>query len=364
MLVGEGPLLRKSVRTTSTSPSRRTTVVAASELRHYRPERRKGRLGRTTKVGSYPPNKLGLYDMHGNVWQWCADASGSARVLRGGGYDFPARDCRVATRGLHPPDRRSRAGLAARVSSVWRKVDLTQRENSLGMKFVRLPKGTFYMGGRPANKASETTEIKEDFEIAIHPVTQGQWQTLMGNNPSWFSRDGARAVTRSTTSRIDDLKQFPVEQVSWNDVQELIKKLNEREHGRGWRYRLPSELEWEYACRGGATFLRKSVRTTSISPSRRTTSRRRTPITPVASATHRKWGRIRRTSWVCMTCMATCISGACSGAGAGISGAALRGGSWGLNGGYCRAAVRYNRLASDRNNDAGFRLASVPSEGK
>src|SRR5450755_1472572 len=51
----------------------------------------------------------------------------------------------------------------------------------------------------------------------------------------------------------EDLKQFPVEWVSWNDAQEFIKKLNEKEKGKGFQYRLPSEAEWEYACRGGAT---------------------------------------------------------------------------------------------------------------
>ena len=59
------------------------------------------------------------------------------------------------------------------------------------MKFVKLPKGTFYMGWDGVKKGKKT-EIKEDFEIAIYTVTQGQWQTLMGNNPSCFSRERRR----------------------------------------------------------------------------------------------------------------------------------------------------------------------------
>ena len=135
-----------------------------------------------------------------------------------------------------------------------RLADEEARRNKLqplGMKFVRLPKGTFYMGWDGAKRGTKT-EIKEDFEIAIHTVTQDQWQAVMGRNPSYFSRDGGGKVTVKDISDAD-LKQFPVEQVSWNDVQAFIKKLNERERGNGRTYRLPTEAEWEYACRGGAT---------------------------------------------------------------------------------------------------------------
>src|SRR5262249_42671475 len=112
-------------------------------------------------------------------------------------------------------------------------------------------KGTFYMGW-DGDKVGVETEIKEDFEIAVHTVTQGQWQAVMGNNPSYFSRQGGG---KDKVKNIPDaeLKQFPVEQVSWDDVQAFLKKLNEKENGRGFFYRLPTDVEWEYACRGGAT---------------------------------------------------------------------------------------------------------------
>jgi RNA polymerase sigma factor (sigma-70 family) len=121
-----------------------------------------------------------------------------------------------------------------------------------GMKFVPLPKGTLYMGWNGTKGSAKKREIKEDFEIAVYTVTQGQWQELMWNSPSWFSRQGGGKEAVKDI-KDEELKKFPVESVSWNDVQAFIKRLNEREKGKGYVYRLPTQAEWEYACRGGAT---------------------------------------------------------------------------------------------------------------
>jgi formylglycine-generating enzyme required for sulfatase activity len=127
-----------------------------------------------------------------------------------------------------------------------------ERADDVLMTFVRLPKGAFYMGWNGTPGSAKRTEIKEDFEIAVHDVTQGQWEAIMGNNPSWFSRKGN---LREFVVDISDeeLRLFPVEMVSWGDAQAFIKKLNDKERGNGYLYRLPTEAEWEYACRGGAT---------------------------------------------------------------------------------------------------------------
>jgi uncharacterized protein (TIGR02996 family) len=121
--------------------------------------------------------------------------------------------------------------------------------NAIGMKLVLVPRGSFWMGdaGRQVQVA-----IPHEFYIGAFPVTQEQWQTVMGSNPSWFSRGGTGAgkVRRISDA---DLKQFPVECVSWDNVQEFLERLNAREKENGFLYRLPAEAEWEYACRGGAT---------------------------------------------------------------------------------------------------------------
>ena len=111
----------------------------------------------------------------------------------------------------------------------------------LYMKFTHIEAGDFMMGapdneeGRSNNEgpAHEVT-IGKPFELGTYPVTQREWKEVMGKNPS--------------RSEGDDL---PVENVSWNDVQEFIRRLNDNEGTN--RYRLPSETEWEYACRAEIT---------------------------------------------------------------------------------------------------------------
>jgi formylglycine-generating enzyme required for sulfatase activity len=131
-----------------------------------------------------------------------------------------------------------------------------------GLKFVRVPKGTFWTGGGTywddaENKIKRRAPVKQvtmeaDFELAAYTVTQEQWEKVMGKNPSWFSRQGGGKDQVKDISDAE-LKRFPVEQVSWNDAQDFLGKLNERERGKGWTYRMPTEAQWEYACRNAAT---------------------------------------------------------------------------------------------------------------
>src|SRR5205823_4615945 len=105
---------------------------------------------------------------------------------------------------------------------------LPELVNSIGMRFVLIPAGKFMMGspeseeGRsPDEGPQHEVEISQPFYLGIHPVTQRQWQTVMGDNPSYFcaSGDGEDKVKGLDTS------DFPVEQVSWEDAAIFLEKL-------------------------------------------------------------------------------------------------------------------------------------------
>jgi formylglycine-generating enzyme required for sulfatase activity len=124
-------------------------------------------------------------------------------------------------------------------------------KNSMGMEFALVPKGKFWMGGTGSNldKAKEV-EVPYDFYLGVYEVTQEEWQKVTGRNPSAFRGSGdARHAVKGLPD--EEFKRFPVEQVSWDDAQLFLEVLNARAKESGWKYRLPKEAEWEYACRGG-----------------------------------------------------------------------------------------------------------------
>jgi formylglycine-generating enzyme required for sulfatase activity len=119
-------------------------------------------------------------------------------------------------------------------------MDTVVDKSDLNMTFVRIPGGSFTMGSQMDDEVAYSQEkpsfkarLTHDFYLMTTEVTQAQWETVMGSNPSDNSKCGG---------------QCPVENVTWDDVQLFIEKLNEME---GKNYRLPTEAEWEYAARAG-----------------------------------------------------------------------------------------------------------------
>jgi formylglycine-generating enzyme required for sulfatase activity len=116
--------------------------------------------------------------------------------------------------------------------------------NSLGMQFRLIPAGKFLMGSPGNEKGRRSDELQHEviltrpFYLGIYPVTQGEYERVMGGNPSDFKGD-----------------RYPVKCVSWEDAMAYIERLNSihEEKSFGRRYRLPTESEWEYSCRAGST---------------------------------------------------------------------------------------------------------------
>ena len=124
---------------------------------------------------------------------------------------------------------------AASTPNLINRPKSTITEPATGMELMAVPGGCYQMGdnGGDADEKPVHQVCLDSFYIGKHEVTQGQWLQIMGTTPAFFSFCG---------------NDCPVENVSWNDVQEFISKLNRLNSGG---YRLMTEAEWEYACRSG-----------------------------------------------------------------------------------------------------------------
>jgi formylglycine-generating enzyme required for sulfatase activity len=217
-------------------------------------------------VASYLPNNFGLYDMHGNVREWNLDtytgySAGAAtdpyisggffptKVTRGGSWDSNSNLCRSAYRsGTSASSVSNAIGFRVVLGPI---LSPTVTLPIAPQGFVGIQPGTFQQGSNAPNGAPYYGEnddpivrqvtISYSFCMGATEVTQAQYQALMGTNPSFFP--GANN---------------PVEQVSWVDAQAYCAALTAQQAAlgnvpAGYQFRLPTEAEWEYACRAGTT---------------------------------------------------------------------------------------------------------------
>ncbi len=269
--------------------------------------------------------------------------------------------------------------------------------NDIDLKLVRIPGGTFKMGAPTDEIGNGDDERQHEvalspFHLGVYEVTQKQFRAMMGYNPSYFStnargRIGVIYGVRNPGSgkhKIpvgEDTDDYPVENVSWEEAKEFCEKLTTRDKKKpaGWTYRLPTEAQWEYACRGNAPTYQIFHFGNSIS-SNEANFDGNSPYGgaekgPYLERTckvgsyqknrfglHDMHGNVwewcqdwydkdyyRKSLW-------KDPQGPLTG-----SDRVFRGGSWYHNGQSCRSANRHRDWPTDRDNYIGFRVALVPS---
>ncbi len=216
-------------------------------------------------------------------------------------------------------------------------------------EMVVIPAGSFEMGandGDSNERPPHRVTLARPFAIGKTEVTQSQWKAVMGNNPSYFKNCGDTC---------------PVESVSWDDAQQFIRKLNTR---TGKHYRLPSEAEWEYACRaGGRHQYCGGDNLDSVAWYDKNSDFKTHPVAtkqPNAFGLYDMTGNVRE--WVEDSYHAN-YTGAPADGGAWQGDGAervLRGSTWGCFTQISRAAIRRGFEPAGRFRTVGFRLARMP----
>ena len=202
------------------------------------------------KVGLKKPNPCGLHDMHGNVDEWCSN-----RVIRSGCWWYSPGYCRSAYRFSDNPSLRlDSLGFRvahSQVEKVFRPCETVT--NSIGMELIEIPAGIFTMGSPAGEKgrvkereAQVSVTLTKPFGLGKYEVTQGQWKSVMDLEP-WLNKSDVRISEDNAATY-----------VRWDDATKFCKKLTDLERQAGKlkaseEYRLPTEAEWEYACRAGTT---------------------------------------------------------------------------------------------------------------
>ena len=219
----------------------------------------------------------------------------------------------------------------------------------LGLELVRMPPGTFTMGEKGTASAHSVT-LTRPYWMGATEVTQGQWKVIMGNNPSVFKGDS-----------------LPVENLIWNDAMEFCRRLTGREQdaGRlpaGYVYDLPTEAQWEYACKAGGSVDPPG----SLGAAAWFSANSGAMTHPVATRQANPWGLcdMRGNVWEwCLDWYDDQVEGAAANDPTGPASGSLRvlrGGGWDDPPEFCRAAFRAGGNPAGRKDDLGFRVALVP----
>ena len=242
----------------------------------------------------------------------------------------------------------------------------------VSLPLVRIPAGEFLMGSpddEPERRGDEGSQHRvrlREFWLGQTPITQAQWRAVMGTNPSYFKNQ-------------PDSDQRPVEQVSWHDAMAFCRQLADR---TGRAYTLPSEAQWEYACRAGTTspFAFGGTITPELANydgnytyagSPKGVYREQT--TAVGAFPANPWGLHDMHGNVWEWCLDHLHYSYAKAPGDGSAwvdskdennpvNRLLRGGSWFFLPRDCRSAHRYHALPADADNDVGFRVVCLPQD--
>jgi formylglycine-generating enzyme required for sulfatase activity len=334
-------------------------------------------------VASYFPNNWGLYDMHGNVWEWCLDSvanypagavtdpfvtGGTIQVKRGGSWSNFANSssCRSAFRSYLDPGLTNEAvGFRVVLAPT---LSPTGTGPTAPAGFVTIQPGTFQMGSNAANGAPyygdastqpvHAVTLSYTFWMGEKEVTQAQYQALMGTNPSNFP--GANN---------------PVEQVTWNNAVAYCAALTTQQSAlgnvpAGYQYRLPTEAEWEYACRAGTTTEFNTgaalfCNDAKFAYSYHSNSYCNSPSTvAVGSYAPNAWGLydMHGNVWEwCLDSWASYSAGAVTDPFVtGGPSRVVRGGGWNYDSRDCRSAIRYDNNPGQTFGLTGFRVVLAP----
>ena len=217
----------------------------------------------TSPVGQFPANSYGLFDMVGNVWEWCnsSAATTSRKVLRGGSWHSDSFDSRLAYSRQYPPTFRS-LHFGFRCLAEYQETDemiysstsknntenSAENEDSAGQKsrseppMVLIPSGTFSMGDSKNDSLSWLEKSRPVHEVVINSFYMDQTEVTVGQFRKFVVETGYEFTRWQEVEQYAPDDNYPMIYVTWYDASAYAKWSNKR---------LPTEAEWEYAARGG-----------------------------------------------------------------------------------------------------------------